>query len=166
MRRRGPVTEPELALGAVTTHPLAGAADADAGGLGRLRHRPLPVNHSQAELPTAFQTERRVSVQIHSVSSLVGLRCLAALSPPRRPGWTNLLRNYTYAPLAPGNRCRHLGLVGGGTLAASLRLARSRDVTKRDLSAAFPSCAVLGVDAPDVAAIVPLREPEGACASG
>ena len=50
------------------------------GGLGRLRQRPLPLNHSQTELPTAFQTERRVSVQIHPVSSLVRLRCLAALS--------------------------------------------------------------------------------------
>jgi hypothetical protein len=34
------------------------------------------------------------------------------------------------------------------------------------LSDSHPSCAALGVDAPDVAAIVPLRESEGACASG
>src|SRR5664279_5430876 len=80
MRRRGAVTQPWLSLGAVAAHPLAGAADADAGGLGRLRHRPLVINHSAAELSSAFQTERRVSVQIHSVSSLVGLSRLAALS--------------------------------------------------------------------------------------
>jgi hypothetical protein len=63
--------QPGLALDAVSAHPLARAADADAGGLGRLRHRSLPLNHRQTELATAFQTERRVSVQIHSVSSLV-----------------------------------------------------------------------------------------------
>src|SRR5580700_4748284 len=80
MRRRGLITKPDLSLGSVATHPLAGAADTDAGGLGRLRQRPLPLNHTTAELPTPFQTERRVSVQIHPVSSLVGLRCLAALS--------------------------------------------------------------------------------------
>ena len=71
MRRRGAITQPGLPLSAVAPHPLAGAADTDSGGLGRLRQRPLPLNHSAAELPTAFQTERRVSVQIHSVSSLV-----------------------------------------------------------------------------------------------
>jgi hypothetical protein len=64
-RSRGPVAQPELALGAVATDPFARAADADAGGLRRLRHRPLALNDSPAELPTAFQTERRVSVQIH-----------------------------------------------------------------------------------------------------
>ena len=80
MRRRGPITKPGLSLGLVATHPLAGAPDTDTGGLGRLRQRPLPLNHTTAELPTPFQTERRVSVQIHPVSSLVGLRCLAALS--------------------------------------------------------------------------------------
>ena len=36
MRRRGTITQPELALGAVAAHPLAGAADTDSGGLGRL----------------------------------------------------------------------------------------------------------------------------------
>jgi hypothetical protein len=55
MRRRGAVTQPWLSLGAVAAHPLAGAADADAGGLGRLRHRPLALNHSQTELTTAFR---------------------------------------------------------------------------------------------------------------
>jgi hypothetical protein len=71
MRRGGAITQPELPLGAVAPHPLAGAANTDSGGLGRLRQRPLSLNHSPAELPPAFQTERRVSVQIHSVSSLV-----------------------------------------------------------------------------------------------
>ena len=76
----GPITKPGVSLGSVATHPLTSAADADAGGLGRLRQRPLPLDHNPAELPTPFQTERSVSVQIHPVSSLVGLRCLAALS--------------------------------------------------------------------------------------
>ena len=50
------------------------------GGGCRLRQRPLPLNDRPAELTTSFQTERSVSVQIHPVSSLVGLSRLAALS--------------------------------------------------------------------------------------
>src|ERR1700740_1716740 len=79
IRRRGAVEQPELALGAVTPDPLAGAADADFGGLGCLRQRPSLLNNSTAQLPTSIQTESRVSVQIHPVSSL-GLSGLAALS--------------------------------------------------------------------------------------
>jgi hypothetical protein len=55
--------QPELALGAVSAHPFAGAADTDSGGLGRLRQRPLPINDGAAELPAAFQTERRVDME-------------------------------------------------------------------------------------------------------
>src|ERR1039458_9895701 len=95
MRRRGAIPQPALPLGSVATHPFARAADAASGGLGRLRQRPLPINDGTAELATAFQTERSVSVQVHPVSSLVGLRWLGSSQPPRRPGWTNLLRNYT-----------------------------------------------------------------------
>ena len=69
IRSRGAITQPGLALGSVTTHPLAGAADTDSGGLGRLVTVRSPSDNTPAELPTAFQTERRVSVQIHPVSS-------------------------------------------------------------------------------------------------
>src|ERR1019366_8539356 len=97
MRRRGAIPQPALPLSAVADHPFARAADTDSGGLGRLRQRPLPLNDGTAELAAAFETERSVSVQVHPVSSLVGLRWLGSSQPPRRPGWTNLLRNYTYA---------------------------------------------------------------------
>src|SRR5437763_417440 len=80
--------------GAGATHPLTGAADADLGGRGRLAHRPSLLEHPTAELPTTFQTERSVSVKLHPVSSL-GLSGLGSPQPPRGPGWTNLLRNYT-----------------------------------------------------------------------
>src|SRR3989442_372726 len=79
VRRRGAGEQPELALGAVTPDPLAGAADADFGGLGRLRQRPSLLDHPTAQLPTSIQTESRVSVQVHPVSSL-GLSRLPALS--------------------------------------------------------------------------------------
>src|SRR5438309_983144 len=77
--RRGPVQQPELALDSITPHPLAGAADADFGGLGRLRPRPRFLHYPPAQLPTPIQTERSISVKVHPVSSL-GLSRLGALS--------------------------------------------------------------------------------------
>ena len=94
MWRRGAVKQPELAIVAVATHPFAGAADADLGGRGRLAHRPLTARNPTAELPTTFQTERRVSVKLHPGSSF-GTEVLGSSQPPRGPGWTNLLRNYS-----------------------------------------------------------------------
>src|SRR5207253_838980 len=79
IRRRGAIQQPELALGAVAPHPLAGTADADFGGLGRPRHRPLLLDHPPAQHPAPIQTESSVSVKIHPVSSL-RLSRLAALS--------------------------------------------------------------------------------------
>jgi hypothetical protein len=94
-RRGGPIVQPELALGPIAPYPLARAADTDSGGLGRLRHRPFPAHNPTTELSAAFQTERRVSVKLHPVSSLGRTEVLGSSQPPRRPGWTNLLRNYT-----------------------------------------------------------------------
>ena len=120
MRRRGAITQPSVSLSNVATHPFASAADADAGGLGRRRQRPLPINHSQTELATAFQTERRVSVQIHPVSSLLGLRCLAALSLQGGPD----------GPTYSGTTPRYL--------AVSARDSRALLCDRRDPSAAPP----------------------------
>jgi hypothetical protein len=39
-------------------------------------------------------------VKVHPVSSLVELSWLGSSQPPRGPGWTNLLRNYTLATTA------------------------------------------------------------------
>src|SRR5450759_2199453 len=78
-RRRRVIQQAELAVHAIATHPLPGTTNADLDGRGRLRHRPCLINDSLTEQPALIQAERRVSVQIHPVSSL-GLRCLAALS--------------------------------------------------------------------------------------
>src|SRR5207248_1785103 len=56
-RRRGAVQQPELALGAIATDPLARTAHADFGGRGRLRQRPSLIDDSPAKLTAPFQTE-------------------------------------------------------------------------------------------------------------
>src|SRR4029078_13464275 len=69
-RRRWAIVQPELALDAIAPHPLARAADADFGGLCPLRQRPLQLEPPTAEQSPLAQTQSRVSVQSHPVSSL------------------------------------------------------------------------------------------------
>jgi hypothetical protein len=83
---------PHFPLGSVAAYPFAGAAGQ--------RFRP-------------FRTERRVSVQIHQVSSLAGLSCLAALSlqgGPDGPTYSGTRRRRTPgsapASASPGSRDR------------------------------------------------------------
>ena len=126
-RRRGAIEQPELALGAVAAHPLARAADADFGGLGRLRQRPLSLDHPPAEQPALVQAEGRVSVQLHPVSSL-GLSGLAALSlqggpdEPTSSGTTPRTR----APAGPGPARRR-----GTSCARAARRRRTRSPARR-----------------------------------
>src|SRR5437588_6048787 len=78
-RRRRAVEQPELAILAVAGDPLTRAADADFGGRGRLRQRPVLLDDPSAEQAAFVQAEGSVSVKVHSVSSL-GLGRLAAPS--------------------------------------------------------------------------------------
>ena len=84
------VDQPELPLGPVAADPLARAADADFGGRGRLRHRPLLFDDPAAKQAALVQAEGGVSVKVHPVSSL-GLSGLAPLSlrgGPDEPTWS------------------------------------------------------------------------------
>ena len=102
---RGAVEQPELAFHAVAPDPLAGAADADFGGLGRLRQRPSLINYSPAQLPTTIQTECSVSVEVHPVSSL-GLSRLVALSLQGGPDGPTYSGTTARAPGSRDNRPR------------------------------------------------------------
>ena len=71
-RRRGAIQQTELALGAEPPHPLARAADADFGGLGRLRQRPLLPDDPIAEQAPLAQAQGRVSVQRRRPAAATG----------------------------------------------------------------------------------------------
>src|SRR5919109_4149213 len=79
------IVQPELALDPESGHPFTCAADTDPGGPGRLRQRPLLLDDLAAQLTTTLQTERRVSVKLHPVSSLGRTEVLGSSQPPRRP---------------------------------------------------------------------------------
>jgi hypothetical protein len=75
-RTRGAVEQAALALEPVPARPLARAADADTGGLGRRRQRPAPINDTASEYAPAAPAESRVTVQIHPGRLLGRLSCL------------------------------------------------------------------------------------------
>src|SRR5439155_11045337 len=64
-RTRGAVEQAALALEPVPARPLARAADADTGGLGRRLQRPTLDDHPLGQPPAATPTERRVTVKLH-----------------------------------------------------------------------------------------------------
>jgi hypothetical protein len=64
-RRRGAISEPVLARGAVTVDPLPCAADADPGGPGRRRQRPTLDDDQLDQPPPTAPTESRVTVKLH-----------------------------------------------------------------------------------------------------
>src|SRR5665213_929420 len=72
------IEQPVLALDPIPPRPLAGTTHTDLSSRCRLRQRPTLIDNSPRELPAPIQTERRVSVKLHPVSSL-RLSCLAAL---------------------------------------------------------------------------------------
>jgi hypothetical protein len=67
---RGAVVQAPLALQAVATDPLAAAAHADAGCLGRRPQRPTFEHDPLGELSPAAPAESRVTVELHPGSSL------------------------------------------------------------------------------------------------
>src|SRR5438876_3705892 len=69
-RCRGTIDESRLALQAVAAYPLASAAHADAGGLGRSPQRPSLDDNPFGQLAPATPAECRVTVELHPVSSL------------------------------------------------------------------------------------------------
>jgi hypothetical protein len=66
---RGAILQAPIALGQVARHPLLTGALANAGGLGRRRQRPTVVDDAQHHDPPTLRAERRVSVNLHPVSS-------------------------------------------------------------------------------------------------
>jgi hypothetical protein len=66
-RRCGAITEAELALAAVTTHPCTRTAHANADGLGRRPQRPPLLDHSPRKKPATMPTESRVTVELQPV---------------------------------------------------------------------------------------------------
>ncbi len=103
-------------------HRHSGAA-APPGASGRLdrwergtccgRRTGTPAQPQHGRAPDALQTEGRVSVQIHPMSSLVGLSCLAALSlqggpdGPTYSGTTPRQRLFSSPPSRPQLRRRY-----------------------------------------------------------
>ena len=83
----GAVQQPGPALIAIAPYPLGARAVADSGGLGRLRQRPVLPEHPLGHRQATLRAERRVSVNLHPVSSLE-LTGLSTCQPPRRPGWS------------------------------------------------------------------------------
>src|SRR4051794_6878394 len=59
-----------LALLAIAGDPLAGAAQADAGGVRRCSDRPALLDHPARELAPSIPTESGVTVELHPESSL------------------------------------------------------------------------------------------------
>src|SRR5215210_7468467 len=90
---RGAVQEPRRTLGTPAPEPAVGGSDADAGGLGRRRHRPALPFDSIDEQPAAVRTGASVSVELHPVPSL----WLVASTPPasEEARMTNAVRNYS-----------------------------------------------------------------------
>ena len=92
-RRRGTIQQPALAVGPIAGDPLRAGALAHSGGLGRLRERPLLLEHPPHHRQPALRTERRVSVNLHPVSSLgLGLQHHPASKGARM---NNVVRNYS-----------------------------------------------------------------------
>src|SRR3954471_21777286 len=97
--RRRAIQQSRLALSAVTGDPLRSGVVADFGRLGGLRQRPPLLQHPANQAPALIETERRVSVQLHPVSSL-GLLASTTSSLQGGPdellhSTNNVLRNYT-----------------------------------------------------------------------
>ena len=70
VRRRGTVKQPGLALSPIARDPLRAGPLAHAGGHRRLRERPPLLEHPTHHRQPALRAERRVSVNLHPVSSL------------------------------------------------------------------------------------------------
>jgi hypothetical protein len=68
--RRAAVLQPDRALAQEPVAPLAARAVAHSGGRGRLRDRPPLLGHPTDHQLAALRAERRVSVNLHPVSSL------------------------------------------------------------------------------------------------
>jgi hypothetical protein len=68
--RRGAIEQAGLALAAIARGPFLGGALAHLGGRGRLGERPTLLDDAMGQQTPPFQTERRVSVELHPVSSL------------------------------------------------------------------------------------------------
>ncbi len=87
------IGEADLALLSVAGNPLRGGALAHSGGLGRLRERPVRCDHAAGHGRPSLGTEGSVSVQLHSVSSLVWV----ASTPPasKETRMNNVVRFYT-----------------------------------------------------------------------
>src|SRR5262249_26368296 len=64
-RPRRAIEQAALAFEPVPADPLARAADADPGGLGRRRQRPTLADHPLGQPPPTAPTERRVTVKPH-----------------------------------------------------------------------------------------------------
>jgi hypothetical protein len=69
-RCRAAVLQAGLGVGEVALAPLAAGALAHSGGRGRLRERPALLEHPTDHQLAPLRTERRVSVNLHPVSSL------------------------------------------------------------------------------------------------
>ena len=92
--------KPRLALGAIATGPLRAQRTLTPAASAACRQRPTCSTTRWAQSRRPIQTERRVSVQLHPVSSL-GLRCLAALSlqgGPARPTYSGTTPTHTIRP--------------------------------------------------------------------
>jgi hypothetical protein len=83
--RAGAVKQTRLALLPEAASPLARRALAHLGGRGRRSERPVLLHNPPGKNTPLVQTERRVSVKIHPVSSL-GLSGMSTSQPPRRLG--------------------------------------------------------------------------------
>jgi hypothetical protein len=152
----------ELALGPVALDPRAAGALAHSGRLGGLRDRPPLLDDRQHHPTPSLQTERRVSVKLHPVSSF-GTDRLAALSlqggpdvSPHRPnkvsGTTPRQRRHQREPSLPhdtGTQApRHCpsanrgmsGAVLGVTPASWLRLRGGRQGVIRAARSWCPIC--------------------------
>jgi hypothetical protein len=70
------VVEQAHITSAVAANPLARAAHADTGGLGRRPQRPALINNAPNELTPAAPAESRVTVQIHPGRLLGSSSCL------------------------------------------------------------------------------------------
>jgi hypothetical protein len=82
--RRGPINQPQLALGPPPCQPLSRGPDTDPGRLSSITNIPTSRLETIDQQPTTFQTEPGVSVQLHPVSPWDW--GLDNHQPPRRPG--------------------------------------------------------------------------------
>jgi hypothetical protein len=89
--RGGAVVEGELAPSPIATLPFARGALAHLGGSRRLGERPVLLDDAAGESSAVVQAERRVSVELHPVTSWG----LGGWTPPasKEARMNNVLRN-------------------------------------------------------------------------